>query len=217
VTFNEGYYLFNRFQPFALERFMKAFGTALVSVFLLGVFCSAQDASPAADTEPIQSLADAARANRHPKIDPQKEADIRRLLDLMGSRVAATQMMGDMEKSIKPLLTSSLPPGEYRDRLVQLFFEKFQSKLDPEVMVDLAIPVYDKYLSDADLKGMIEFYSTPLGKKMVQLLPQLMSECGERGRKWGEGVGRESMIEVLQEHPDLQQAMQASKKDTLPK
>jgi uncharacterized protein len=197
---------------------MKAFGAALASVFLLGVFCCAQDAtSLTTDSTSEQSVAAAARANKQSKIDPQKEADIRRLLDVMGSRVAATQMMGDMEKSIKPLLVSSLPAGEYRERLIDLFLKKFQSKLDPEVMVDLAVPVYDKYLSDSDVRGMIEFYSTPLGKKMVQILPQVMSESGENGRKWGEKIGRESMIEVLQEHPDLQQAMQALKKDTLPK
>jgi uncharacterized protein len=196
---------------------MKAFGAALVSVLFLGVFCVAQaPSSSATDSNSEQSVAAAARANRQPKIDPQKEADIRRLLDVMGSRAAATQMMGDMEKNIRPLLTSSLPPGDYRERLIDLFFKKFQTKLDPEVMVDLAIPVYDKYLSDADVKGMIEFYSTPLGKKVVQVIPQLMSESGERGRQWGERIGRESMIEVLQEHPELQQAIQASKKSTLP-
>jgi hypothetical protein len=196
---------------------MKVFGAALVSVLFLGVFSVAQDASsPAIDSNSEQSVAAAARANRQPKIDPAKEADIRRLLDVMGSRAAATQMMGDMEKNIRPLLTSSLPPGDYRERLIDLFFKKFQTKLDPEVMVDLAIPVYDKYLSDADVKGMIEFYSTPLGKKVVQVIPQLMSESGERGRQWGERIGRESMVEVLQEHPELQQAMQASKKSALP-
>jgi uncharacterized protein len=195
---------------------MRAFAAALASVLFVGAFCAAQDLSSATEPDSNQSVAAVARANRQPKIDPQKEADIRRLLDVMGSRAAATQLMADTEKSIKPLLTSSLPPGEYRDRLVQLFFEKFQSKLDPEVMADLAIPVYDKYLSDTEVRGMIEFYSTPLGKKMVQVLPQLMSECGEKGRKWGEGIGRESMMEVLSEHPDLQQAMQASKKSTLP-
>ena len=196
---------------------MKALGAALVSVLFLGVFCVAQaPSSSATDSNSEQSVAAAARANRQPKIDPQKEVDIRRLLDVMGSRAAATQMMGDMEKNIRPLLTSSLPPGDYRERLIDLFFKKFQTKLDPEVMVDLAIPVYDKYLSDADVKGMIEFYSTPLGKKVVQVIPQLMSESGERGRQWGERIGRESMIEVLQEHPELQQAIQASKKSTLP-
>ena len=191
---------------------MKVFSAALVSVLCLGAFCVAQDSSSSAtDSSSEQSVAAAARANRQPKIDSQKEADIRRLLDVMDSRAAATQLMGDLEKSIKPLLTSSLPPGEYRDRLVELFFEKFHSKLNSEVMVDLAMPVYDKYLSDADIRGMIEFYSTPLGKKIVQVLPQLMSECTERGRKWGEGIGRDSMIEVLQEHPELRKAIEASK------
>ena len=196
---------------------MKAFGAALVSVLFLGVLCIAQEASsPATDSNSEQSVAAAARANRQPKIDPQKEADIRRLLEVMGTQAAMTQVMADMEKNIKPLLTSSFPAGEYRDRLIQLFFEKFHSKVDPQEMLGLAIPVYDKYLSDADIKGLIEFYSGPLGQKMVRILPQLMSESGERGRQWGERIGRESMIEVLQEHPDLQQAMQASKKSTLP-
>lgn len=196
---------------------MKAFVAALVSVLFLGVLCVAQEASsPAADSNSEQSVAAAARANRQPKIDPQKEADIRRLLEVMGTQAAMTQVMADMEKNIKPLLTSSFPAGEYRDRLIQLFFEKFHSKVDPQEMLGLAIPVYDKYLSDADIKGLIEFYSGPLGQKMVRILPQLMSESGERGRQWGERIGRESMIEVLQEHPDLQQAMQASKKSTLP-
>jgi uncharacterized protein len=202
---------------------MKTFAAVIVSALFLGVFSVAQDPSAATDQDSNQSVAAAARANRQAKnapgnkIDPAKEADIRRLLEVMGSQAAATQLMTDMEKNIKPLLTSSLPPGEYRDKLVQLFFEKFQSKLDPEVMADLAIPVYEKYLSDADVKGMIDFYSTPLGKKVVQVLPQLMSECGEKGRKWGEGIGRESMMEVLSEHPELQKAMQEAKNGALPK
>ena len=207
---------------------MKVLGVALVSVLLLGAFCLAQDASsPATGSNSEQSVAAAARANRQAKnapadkptdkIDPAKEADIRRLLVVMGAQTAATQMMGDMEKNIRPLLMSSLPAGEYRNRLIDLFFKKFQSKLDPDVMADLAIPVYDKYLSDADVRGMIEFYSTPLGKKVVQVLPQLMSESGERGRQWGERLGRDSMTEVLSENPDLQKAMQEASKGALPR
>jgi hypothetical protein len=197
---------------------MKAFAAALVSFLFLGTLCAAQDTSSTiTDSGSEQSIAAAARANRQPKIDAQKEADIRRLLVVMGVQATMTQAMGDMEANIKPLLTSSFPAGEYRDRLIQLFFEKFHSKMDPEEMLGLAVPVYDKYMSDAEIKGLIEFYSTPLGQKMVQILPQVMSESGERGRKWGERIGRESMIEVLQEHPDLQQALQASQKSALPK
>jgi hypothetical protein len=196
---------------------MKIFGAALVGVLLLKTLCSAQDASPAADSSSDQNIAAAARANKQPKIDPQKEADIRRLLQVMGAERAMSQGMANMETNIKPLLTSSFPAGEYRDRLIQLFFEKFHSKIDLQELTDLAIPVYDKYLSDADVKGLIEFYSTPLGQKVINVLPNIVTESGEKGRQWGENIGRESMIEVLHEHPDLQEALQARKKDTLPK
>jgi hypothetical protein len=197
---------------------MKLFGAALVSVFLLGVFCSAQDASsPGTGSDSDQSVAAAARANKQSKIDPQKEADIRRLLQLMGAERAMTQSMATMETNIRPLLTSSFPAGEYRDRLIQLFFEKFHSKIDSQELIGLAMPVYDKYLSDADIKGLIEFYSTPLGQKVIDVLPNIVAESGEKGRQWGEKIGRESMIEVLQEHPELKEALQARRKDTLPK
>ena len=78
-----------------------------------------------------QQNASAAPIKEQPKIDPVKEADIRRLLDLTGTAALATQVMDRMEKSIKPLMTSSFPPGEYRETLVDLFFVKFHSKRDP--------------------------------------------------------------------------------------
>ena|SRR5437764_3832929 len=191
---------------------MKVFGTALVSMLFLGAFCVAQDSSlSATDPRSEQSVAAAARANRQPKIDPQKEADIRRLLVVMDAQTTLRQAMTDMETNIKPLLTSSLPAGEYRDKLIQLFLEKFHSKVDPQEMLGFAIPVYDKYLTDADVKGLIEFYSSPLGQKMIKSLPPIISESGERGRQWGEKIGRDSMIEVLQEHPELRKAIEASK------
>lgn len=195
---------------------MKIFGAALVGV-LLGTLCSAQDASPVADANSDQNIAAAARANKQAKIDPQKEADIRRLLQVMGAERAMTQAMANMETNIKPLLTSSFAAGEYRDRLIQLFFDKFHSKIDLQELTGLAMPVYDKYLSDADVKGLIEFYSTPLGQKVINVLPNIVAESGEKGRQWGEKIGRESMIEVLQEHPELKEALQARKKDMLPK
>ncbi len=150
------------------------------------------------------------------KIDQGKGADIRRLLDIGGTKASMSQAMAGMEQSIRPLLANSFPPGEYRDKLIDLFFEKFHSKADPQQMLDLAVPIYDKYLSDEEVKGLIEFYSTPLGQKAVNVLPKMMSECGEAGRKWGEGIGRESMMDVLSEHPELEKAMQDAKKATQP-
>src|SRR5689334_1843176 len=122
------------------------------------------------------------------------------------------QMFDQQEQSIKRLLTSSLPASEYREKLVELFFQKFHSKFDLQHMIDMAVVVYDKHLTREDIKGLIQFYSTPLGQKTINVLPQMMTEMQQRGQQWGEQMGRESMQEVLAEHPDLQQALEAASK-----
>ena len=145
-------------------------------------------------------------------IDPAKEADIRHLLDVTGARSLASQTMANMQNSIKPMMTNALPPGEYRAKLIDLFFTKFQAKVDTQHLVDLAVPIYDKYLSDDDIKGLTQFYQTPLGQKTLTVLPKLLAECQEAGRKWGSDVGRQSMLEVLAEHPELEKAMEDTQK-----
>jgi hypothetical protein len=150
------------------------------------------------------------------KIDPAKEADIRRLMDLVGTRLLVAQMMDAMEKSIKPLMTGALPPGEYREKLVDLFFAKFHSKADLQQLLDIAVPAYDRYYTREEIKGLIQFYETPLGQKMISVLPKLTGELQEAGRKWGEGLGRDSMREVLSEHPELSTALESAKKGTPP-
>jgi uncharacterized protein len=136
-----------------------------------------------------------------PKIDPAKEADIRQLLNLVGGTAAINQVMDGMQTNMKASLANLLPPGAYREQLVNLFFEKFRSKADISQLIDIAVQVYDKYLSDDDVKGLIQFYSTPLGKKTLSILPKVTVEMQNSGLKWGQDLGRESMQEVLASIP----------------
>jgi hypothetical protein len=120
--------------------------------------------------------------------------------------------MDSMMGNVKPLITNSLPPGEYREKLVDLFFVKFQAKSDPTQLVDLGIPIYDKYFSHEEIKGLIQFYQTPLGQKMLSVLPKMTAEIVDLGQQWGADLGRQCMQEVLAEHPDLESAMEAAGK-----
>src|SRR5690349_22832971 len=86
-------------------------------------------------------------APQQAKIDPAKEADIRKLLEVTGAKDLALQTMGNMEKNIRPMLTASLPAGDYREQLIDLFFTKFHSKVQTQQIVDMPAPAYDKYLS----------------------------------------------------------------------
>ncbi len=193
---------------------MKLFA-ALATLLLLVAHCAAQDASSSGtDQGSDQSIAAVAKASRaRVQVEQAKEADIRRLLDLTGSASLAIQAMSEMEKNIRPLISDSLPPGEYREKLVDLFFEKFHSKFNSNQLLDLVIPIYDKYYTHEDIKELIQLYQTPLGKKMLVVLPKVMGESQAAGTKWGETMGRESMMEVMAEHPEMEKAIEEAKKN----
>ncbi len=126
------------------------------------------------------------------------------------------QVIAGMSTNMKPMLMSSLPAGEYREKLADLFFQKFQSKLRVEQLLDLAIPIYDKYFSKEEIEGLTRFYQTPLGQKALSVLPQTLVEMQTASTKLGEKLGQEAMFEVLNEHPDLKKALEdagASPKD----
>jgi hypothetical protein len=146
------------------------------------------------------------------KIDPAKEADIRKLLEITGARTVAVQTMNEMNKSMKPVLTNSLPAGEYRAKLVDLFFERFMAKADSQSLVDLAIPEYDRQFTHEEILGLLQFYQTPVGKKAVTVLPQLSADLQEKGRKWGQVLGRQTMIEVISEHPEFAKQIEEAQK-----
>jgi uncharacterized protein len=181
-------------------------------LFLLGSLCTqlqSHFALPATqETGAQQQSAPATAMTEQQKVDPAKEADIRKLLELTGAKAIESQTMSGMESGIRPLMTNSLPPGEYREKLIELFFEKFHTKAKMENLVNLSVPVYDKYLSDEEVKGLIQFYETPLGQKAVSVLPKMTQEIQQQGREWGQKMGRESMEEVLTEHPELEKALE---------
>ena len=191
---------------------MKMKAAVLVSILIFAALCVAQTRSSASSSTNSPNPA-AASATTQVKIDPAKEADIRQLLKLMGAGDLAMQTMGQMEKSIKPLLTRSLPPGDYRDKLVDLFLEKFHSKIDAAGMVDIVVPVYDKYLDASEVKSLIQLYQTPIGQKLMSVLPKLTAEAQAAGEQWGRELGRQCMEEVLAENPDMQKAMEQARQN----
>lgn len=193
---------------------MKMF--SVIAWFLLIGCASAQTQNGSPQSAPEvtdqQKTAPAASAAQPSKIDSAKAADIKQLMDVAGIKAIMIQMMDSMGDNVRPLLTSALPAGEYREKLVDLFFVKFKSKADAQQLLDSIVPLYDKYLSGEEIKGLIKFYQTPLGQKTIQVMPKLMAESEQIGHKWGEELGRQSMLDVLSEHPELEKALEDGKK-----
>jgi hypothetical protein len=67
----------------------------------------------------------------------------------------------------------------------QKFWDDVQKEFNPEAMIQLIIPIYDKHLTHDDVRGLIAFYQSPLGRKMSAVLPQITQESMQAGQQWG--------------------------------
>jgi len=117
-----------------------------------------------------------------------KNDDIIKLLRVSGSDKMADQIMTAM---IAPLKQSSGVPDA--------FWVKFRKKLNVDELLYACVPAYDKYYTHDEIKQLIKFYESPLGKKMVAVAPLLVQETMAIGQKWGEKLGQEIYNELVKE------------------
>ena len=69
------------------------------------------------------------------------------------------------------------------------FWDNFVKEVNVEELTSLIIPIYDKNYSDEDINQLIQFYQSPLGKKVISSMPQIMQESMQAGQVWGEKIG----------------------------
>ena len=82
---------------------------------------------------------------------------------------------------------------EYRTMLPHVdstFWNEFMEEVKVDEMVELVIPIYQERFTSGDVDGLIKFYQSPVGKKMVAQLPEIMQECYQAGLQYGEQLGK---------------------------
>jgi hypothetical protein len=89
-----------------------------------------------------------------------------------------------MIKMYKESESMSIVPAEVWDDM-----EKDMIKEMDDLYEKVAV-IYDKHFTEDDLKAIIAFYESPIGKKMVKETPEIIRESMDVGRIWGEEIGR---------------------------
>jgi hypothetical protein len=108
---------------------------------------------------------------------------LKKMLEVAGSEAsfkAAIKQMFDMFKQQKADV-----PDSFWDEA-----EKEFSQTSMDELVGMLSPVYQKYMTEEDLKKIIEFYQTPVGKKYAEKTPLIMQESMQVGQQWGMKIGQ---------------------------
>ena len=123
-----------------------------------------------------------------------KSKNIKKLLELTGARKLSVQVAQTMVNAFKG--EGSTAPDE--------FWDEFLKEMDSDTLINMTVPVYEKYYSDKEIKQLIEFYQSDIGKKVVLVTPQIMQEFMQMGQIWGKDIA-ERLQTRLQEKGYLKQ------------
>jgi hypothetical protein len=119
-----------------------------------------------------------------------KQQDIRKLLEVTGSAKLGQQVLAQMVQTFK----SSNP------KVPEQFWDQVMKEFDSGTMIDLVVPVYERHLTHEDVKGMLAFYESPLGQKLIAVTPAIAQESMQAGQQWGQEIAQR-IQKRLQERP----------------
>jgi uncharacterized protein len=119
-------------------------------------------------------------------IVPEKEKEIRRMLQLTGMEKMMEQMKSQMITALRAQLNSV--PDE--------FWTRFEKKMDINELVEKIVPLYDKYYSIEDIRAVNAFYSSEVGQRVIATLPKITKESTALGMEWGKRIGEEAEAEA---------------------
>lgn len=143
----------------------------------------------AAVSAPAQTLGDVQAKIK--KEDAAREAlrkDIEHLLEVSGSSQLAVQVATTISGQILDQLRSKpeVPPRAI-DVAKEVLDEEFRKAFAaPDGLMAGVVRVYARHFTSEDVKQLVEFYNTDIGKKLVATMPALTQESMDAAQKWAE-------------------------------
>ena len=136
-------------------------------------------------------------------IDPQKDARIRELMDVTGAKNMGEQLIEAGMEQFRSSVLDSQPDNPRAKQFVEAFVVRFQKHFDADSLNERVIPIYDKYLTIEDLQGLLDYYRSPLGQRMLKVLPEVTRESQEVGFALGKKAAQETMDELKTDFPEF--------------
>lgn len=128
---------------------------------------------------------------------------VRKLLEVSGAMEMAKDSMTAprMEAQMRDMLKPDQAPPDRRptlERFIKEFSVAFAAeaaKKQPE-LIELVLDVYDKFYTPEEIKALVAFYETPVGRKMALTAPKANMEIMRISVAWGQTLGQKLGAEI---------------------
>jgi hypothetical protein len=121
--------------------------------------------------------------------DAEKHQNIAKLVEITGTLQYATALLDRMLPQMIDVIRKSNPeiPQQVLDALEKDGKDEFHKAL-PE-LIEPIIAIYDANYSAEEVRQLLDFYQSPLGRKMIERMPQITQQSMAVGSAWGQSAG----------------------------
>jgi hypothetical protein len=173
---------------------------ALVIIYIGTFLVAIQGASQ----NPVEAAPQSASpAQATPAIDPAKEADIRSLMELIGTRDAIQESTGKGIEQFRENLVATVPNNDRGQQFVNTFVQEYQKKFNPDDVADQLVAIYDRHFTEDEIKGLLEFYGSPLGQKYAAEMSKISPEAQAVGRQVSTRVAKDVLQDLRKQYPGV--------------
>ena len=179
---------------------MKA-ALALI-VLYIGMFLIAiQSSSPVS----VQAAAQSAKSTVTSSVDPTKDGDIRALLELVGARDQVQDSVRQIAEQYREKLLATVPNNDKGQTFVNTTINEYEKRYDVDRVTEQLVTLYDKHYTDEEIKGLLQFFGSPLGQKVAAESPKIFREIQEATRAEAAKAVKDALQETKMENPGVGQ------------
>ncbi len=171
---------------------------ALIIIYVGTFFLVIQGASQNTGQASPQSNSSAAPST--------KETDIRSLMELVGARDVVQDGASNAIEQSREKLLATVPNNDKGQAFVNAFAASYQKKFDVGQVTEQLVSVYDKHFTQEEIKGLLQFYGSPLGQRVAAEMPKISREIQSVTRAAGNKAAREALAELKQQNPEVGQS-----------
>lgn len=184
---------------------MKAL-VALIVIYIGTFFLVIQGSSQNSTQASTSSSPSNASAQSNSNIDRVKEADIRSLMELVGARDMVQDGADNAIQQSREKLLATVPNNQKGQAFVNAFATSYEKKFDTDQVAEQLVGIYDKHFTDDEIRGLLQFYGSPLGQKLAAEMPRINREIQGTVRTTSGRAAREALAEVKQQYPEMGQS-----------
>ncbi|MDP9146045.1 MAG: DUF2059 domain-containing protein [Acidobacteriota bacterium] len=176
---------------------MKA-ALALIAIYVATFIVATQGSSQ----NPVQASApDNSTSVSSKSIDPAKQEDLRSLVQLTGARDQVQDAASTYVVQYREKLLASAPDKSNRDIVDRDFTETYRTKFDEQRAMQQIAGIYDRHYSDEEVRELLQFFESPLGRKFAAESPKIALEMQAAREEVAAKAARDSLQLLKAEIP----------------